>query len=79
MNIPCCFICSRTPAELTLHGKPFCEECAHNLIADAAHKGRAWVALERERRSPMPLVVREGVRGVMVGDEFVPGLVSFGA
>jgi hypothetical protein len=71
-KIPCCFMCSRTPADLVLFGKLFCEECAHNLVSDAAAQNRRKIASERTRRSPLPLMTRDGVMGVMVGDEFVP-------
>jgi len=72
-KMPCCFVCSCTPAELLLFGKPFCEECAHNLVTDAADKTRARLA-DRARAEPLPMVVRDGVRGCLAGDLFVPCL-----
>ena len=67
-----CVLCARTPAELNLFGRPLCEECAHNIVSDAAWNTRKAREADRARREPLPLVERDGERGVMVGERFVP-------
>ncbi len=67
-----CVLCRRTPAELALFGKPLCEECAHNVVADAAADHRERVAVSEASRRPLPVIERDGVPGMMIGGEFVP-------
>lgn len=76
MTAPSCIVCSRTPAELALFGRPYCEECAHNLVTDAADMNRRRIAIKREQSTPWPLVMRDGVEGVLVDGDFYPGLAA---
>jgi len=72
-KIPACFVCASTPAELRLFGKPYCEKCAHESVTQAVTRAANRTRARRPAELP-PVVVRDGVEGLAIGDQFLPFL-----